>query len=326
MKTNKLILALAAIVLCGSMVFTSCKKRKEAKNEDGQSSADSRNVQSENDAAVSDVNTVVGDNALLHGRGTNTNGLNELHNALGITATGYVVDTTGAYMGTIKINYDGTVINNRKREGSIRLTIIDYSTGKRWKQAGCILKVDYIDFKVTRASDGKFVKLNGTQNITNITGGTWWELLIIKTQTSLASSVTGSNLNVTFEDGKTAVYNINRKFTYTLPGNILTCTGEGIGSSESLSNLENYGTTRDGDAFTSQVKTPIVWNWTCGWWAPTQGEVEIKVASKEFSLDATFAVDKDGNPVSVSSNNCAYGWKVEWKYKNKTRKKVIGYL
>ena len=93
-----------------------------------------------------------------------------------------------------------------------------------------------------------------------------------------------------------------------------------------MNSLENYGTTRDGDVFTSQVSTPIVWNWTCGWWAPTQGAVEIKVDSKEFSLNVTFAVDKDGNAVSVAANSCAYGWKVEWKHKNKTKKKVFGYL
>lgn len=326
MKSTKFILSLSIIAIAGSMIFSSCKKRQAFKNEDGQASSDSRNVISENDAAVSDVNTVVGNNALLHGRGNSANGINAIQSALGITSTGYTIDTTGAYLGTIKINYDGTVINNRKREGSIRLTILDYASGKRWKNAGCILKVDYIDFKVTRASDGKFVKLNGTQNLTNVTGGTWWELLIIKTQTSLATSITGTDLNVTFDDGKTAVYNINRKFTYTLPGGILTCTGEGIGSKDALSSLENYGTTRDGDAFTSQVSTPIVWNWTCGWWAPTQGNIEIKVASKEFSLKCTFAVDNAGNPVSVGANTCAYGWKIEWTYKKKTNKKVIGYV
>ncbi|MFO0356837.1 MAG: hypothetical protein ACK50A_07780 [Sphingobacteriaceae bacterium] len=281
---------------------------------------DNRNVQQENDAAVSEINTEVGNVPNLHGRGASANGINALHSALGITATGYTVNLADTANGSITITYNGTVVNNRKREGSIKLTILDFANGKRWKQVGCVVQVEYMDYKITRASDGKFVKLNGIQNLTNITGGTWWELLIIKTQTSLATSVTGTDLNVTFEDGKTAVYNINRKFTYTLPGGILTCTGEGIGSKDALSSLENYGTTRDGDAFTSQVTTPIVWNWTFGWWAPTQGAVEVKVASKEFSLKCTFAVDKDGNPVSVASNTCAYGWKVEWKYKNKERK------
>ncbi len=304
--------------------FTNCAKKKEFKNEDGQSSTDNRTVNSENDAVVSDVNTVVGNNSFLHGRGTSSS--NALYSVLGITATGYTIDTVGAYQGTIKINYDGTVINNRKREGSIRLTVIDYATGKRWKNAGCVIKVEYLNFKVTRASDGKFVELNGIQNLTNVTGGTWWELLITKTQTSLASSITGSNLNVTFDDGKTAVYNINRKFTYSIPNNILTCTGEGIGSQDGMSTLENYGTTRDGDAFTSNVTTPIVWNLTCGAWAPIQGNVEIKVDEKEFTLKCTFGVDKSGNVVDVGANACPYGWKIEWTYKKKTNKKIIGYI
>jgi hypothetical protein len=326
MKKNKVIYSLCALMLTSALVFTGCKKKKAFKNEDGQSSTDNRTVQSENDNATNDVNTVVGDNAFLRGKSSSAAGTNALQTALGITAVDYTIDTNGAYTGTIKVNYNGTTVNNRTRTGSIRLTILNYATGKRWKQAGCVLKVDYLTYKVTRASDGKSVELNGTQNITNETGGTWWELLILKTQPSLATSVTGTNLNVTFEDGKTAVYNINRKFTYTLPGGILTCTGEGIGSSDGLSNLENFGTTRDGDSFTSQVNSPIVWNWTCGWWAPIQGAVDIKVAEKEFSLKVTFSVDASGNPVTAAANSCSYGWKVEWTHKKKTNKKVFGYV
>lgn len=327
MKTKKLILATAALLMVGSLAFTSCKKKQAFKDEDGQSSEDNRNVQTENDAAVTEINLEVGNVANLHGRGASANGINSMHNILGITATGYTVNLTDTANGSITIVYNGTVKDNRKREGSIKLSILDFATGKRWKQAGCVIQVEYLDYKVTRASDGKFIKLNGKQNLTNISGGTWWELLVLSTQTSLASSVTSVNgLNVTFDDGKTAVYNINRKFTYTVPSGILTCTGEGIGTSESLTSLENYGTTRNGDVFTSQVTTPIVWNWTCGWNAPTQGAVEVKVDSKEFSLNVTFAVDQGGTPVTVAPNTCAYGWKVEWKHKNKTKKRVVKYL
>ncbi len=320
MKTNKIIYTLALVLLSSLLMFTSCKKRKAFKNEDGQSSADNRNVQSENDNAINDANQVISDNALLHGRTPSTNSLSGV---LG-TICGMTVDTTGMYTGTVKLNYDGTTCSNRTRTGSIRITIQGYSTGVRWKNANAILQVDYLAYKVRRASDGKSVELNGTQYIKNKTGGTWFDLFFLG-QTSLAHEVTGTNLNVKFEDGSTAVYNINRRFTYTLPNSILTCTGEGIGSSNGLSNLENYGTTRDGDAFTSQVTTPIVWNWTCGWWAPTQGAVNIVVASKYFDLKVQFAVDASGNPVAVAANSCAYGFKVEWTYKNKTKKKVYGY-
>jgi hypothetical protein len=326
MKKSNLLYSFSIVVMAFALVFTSCKKKQAFKNEDGQASTDNRTVQSENDAAVNDINTEIGNNTFLHGRLGAPSETNNLQSALRITATGYTVDTTGAHLGTIKINYDGTTISNRIRTGSIRLTIQSYTSGKRWKQAGCVLKVDYFSYKITRASDGKSVELNGTQYLTNLTGGTWWELLIVKTQPSLATTVTGTNLNVTFDGSKTAVYNINRRFTYTIPGNILTCTGEGIGSNSSLSSLENYGTTRDGDAFTSQVSTPIVWNWTCGPWAPVQGEVSIKVDGKDFALKVLFSVDASGNAVVVASNACPYGWKVEWTYKKKTNKKVFGYF
>lgn len=322
MKTTRAIFGISVLLLASALTFSACKKKQAFKNEDGQASTDNRTVQSENDAAINDINTEVSNNSILRGRSSEAA---SIKNALGITATGYTIDTTGAYQGTIKINYDGTTISNRTRTGSIRLTIQNYASGKRWKQAGCVLQVDYLSYKITRASDGKSVQFNGTQLLTNETGGSWWELLIVKTQPSLATSVTGTNLNVLFDDGKTAVYNINRRFTYTYPNNLLTCVGEGIGSADGLSSLENYGTTRDGDAFTSQVTTPITWNMTCGWWAPIQGKAIIKVDSKDFSLDCTFGVDASGNSVTVGANQCPYGWKVEWKYKNKTSKKIFGY-
>lgn len=322
MKTKGLLFGISGLLLASVLTFTACKKKQEFKNEDGQASADNRTVQSENDAAINDVNTEISNNSLLRGRTSNGASINSV---LGITTAGYTIDTTGVHLGTIKINYDGTTISNRSRTGSIRLTIQNYAQGKRWKDVGCVLQVDYLAYKITRASDSKSVQFDGTQLLTNVTGDGWWELLITKTKSSIATSVTGSNLNVLFEDGKTAVYNINRKFTYTFPNNILTCTGEGIGSSGGLNNLENYGTTRDGDAFTSEVSTPIVWNLTCGWWAPIQGKAIIKVDSKDFSLDCTFGVDATGNPVTVGLNQCPYGWKVEWSYKNKTSKKIFGY-
>ncbi|MCW3075717.1 MAG: hypothetical protein JWO32_326 [Bacteroidetes bacterium] len=320
MKTKKLFgsLIIAAITL--TLGLTGCKKQKAFNEENGQSSEDARTAQGENDAAVSDVNDVISNTPNLHGRASgvqNTNGI--LGNICGLTT-----DTTGAYTGTIKLNYNGTVCNNRKREGSIRLTVQDYATGKRWKQAGCILKVEYLAYRVTRSSDGKSVELNGVQYITNISGGTWFELIFLN-QPTLAHSVTGYDLSVKFDGDKTATYNINRKFTYTFANSIISCTGEGIGSNNGLNNLENYGTTRNGDAFTSEVITPVLWNTTCGAQAPVKGEVNIKVAGKDFTLNCLFGTDASGNSVDVGSNACPYGFKVQWTYKQKTKKKIFGY-
>ncbi len=320
MRSNKLIYALALIFLAGTLVFTGCKKQKAFKSENGQDSADNRTSQSENDNAINDVNQVISDNSSLHGR---LGGTQKISDLLGTTICGMTVNTVNIANGEVTLNYNGTTCSNRTRTGSIRLTILSYTSGVRWKNTNAVLQVDYIGYKVTRASDGKSVEFNGTQNVTNLSGGTWFDLFF--GQPSLSHQVTGSNLNVTFEDGKTAVYNINRKFTYTLPGGVLTCTGEGVGFSNNRPNLENYGKTRDGDNFTSQVTTPIIWNWTCGWWAPTQGAVDIKVDGKYFDLKVTFAVDASGNIVTVAPNTCAYGFKVEWTLKSKTNKKIFGY-
>lgn len=319
MKTNKFIYTLALIVLSGSLVFTSCKKKQAFKDEDGQTSEDNRTAQTENDNAINDVNQVISDNALLHGK---TGSPQTISSVLG-NICGLTIDTTLRASGIIQLNYSGISCNNRTRSGSIKLTFRNYPTVK-WKNIGAEIQVDYIGYKITRTSDGKSVELNGTQVLKNNTGGTWFDLFFLG-QTSLSHQVTGTNLLVTFDGTSSATYNIHRKFTYTLPGGILTCTGEGIGSNSGINNLENYGTTRNGDAFTSEVKTPIVWNWTCGWWAPIQGDVNIKVNSKAFDLKVLFGVDASGNAVTVGANQCPYGFKVEWTYKKKTNKKVFGY-
>ncbi len=323
MNSKKIIYGLSVLFLLLTIIMVSCKKKETPApepTESGQSSSDSRDTQGENDAAVNDINSVIGDNGKLHGKSTVPNAYAEMTG----TICGLSVDTAGINSGTIRLNYDGTTCNNRTRTGSIKFTIQDYTQGKRWKNVGCVIKVDFLSYKITRASDGKSIMLNGTQYLTNTSGGTWWELLIVKTQTTLVSTLTSSNLAVTFEDNKTATYNINRKITYTIPGNIITCRAEGIGTSGGLTNLENFGTTRDGDAFTSQVTNPIVWNVTCGPGAPVQGEVNI-VASKSFDLRATFGVDRNGNVVTPAPNQCAFGWKLDWTFNGNARNKIFGY-
>lgn len=319
MTTKKFLLSTTMVCVGLLLTFSSCKKKEEDPkvDENGQASTDSRQAISEDDASIDDINKSISDYPLMHGR---TASPNQVAAICGLT-----VDTVGSYTGTIKLNYDGiTVCNNRKRGGSIKLTILNYATGQRWKMAGCILKVEYLAYKVTRASDGQNIEFNGIQNLTNISGGTWYDLFVA-TQPNLVSSVTGTNLNVKFNATATAVYNIHRKFTYTWANSVLTCSGEGIGTSGGINNLENYGTTRDGDAFTSQVTTPILWNTTCGWGAPLAGHLIIKVASKNFDLDCLYGVNAAGTPVTVGTNQCAYGWKLTWTAGTASQNKVIAY-
>lgn len=318
MMTKRLLLNTTMMCLGLLVTFSSCRKKETKTDESGQTSSDSRQAISENDASIDDINKTVSDYPLMHGR------VAPVSAKSAATICGLSVDTTGSYMGTIKLNYNGTTCNNRTRTGSVRLTIINYASGQRWKNVGCVMKVEYLAYRVTRASDGQYIELNGVQNLTNVSGGTWLDLFL-GLQPNLSSSVTGTNLSVNFNGAGTASYNINRKFTYTWSNLVLTCSGEGIGSSGGINNLENYGTTRDGDPFTSQVTTPIVWNSTCGWGAPLSGQLVIKVPTKGLTLDCVFGVNSSGTPIAVGSNQCAYGWNLSWVYGPTSGTKVVAY-
>jgi hypothetical protein len=321
MKTKSIFYSLSALLLVGTLTFTGCKKKKAFKNEDGQSSEDNRTMQSENDAALSDINDVMASSS-LKGKGANS------YDAKGVTGNvcGASLDSANVGNGVIQINFNGTTCNNRTRTGSVRLTLLGWPSVK-WKDAGAVTRIEFLNYKVTRASDGKFIELNGAQKYKNVTGTTWWDLLFTQAHSSIVSEVIeDGGITASFDDGKTATYHINRRITYSwLSGLRFQCVAEGIGSSDGVSSLENYGLTREGNSFTSQVTTPITWNTDCGWWAPVAGAVTIKVAEKEFELKCTFAVDQGGTPVEVAPNSCAYGWKVEWKHKKKTKNKIFGY-
>lgn len=218
--------------------------------------------------------------------------------------------------------------NNRKRSGSIKLTLLDFPS-KKWKDAGAVLQIDYNSYKVVRASDNKGIQFDGTHLLTNVSGGNWLTILFLPAHANLVHKVTGTDLKVTFDDGKIAKWNINRQYTYSYSMNgttpVITCAGEGLGTQNGISQLENWGTTRDGDAFTSQIVENVVWNTTCGAHAPVTGKINIKVDAKEFELTSVIGVDVSGNPVTPAVNTCPYGLKVSWIWKTKTGSKIYPY-
>jgi hypothetical protein len=322
MKATKFLYSLAVLGVSATLVFSACKKKEDKEPEnpatptqpETQSGTDNREVQNENDQSISDINDAISNNKFISGRSME-----------GASPTGsgcYQVDTIKLSHDTLLIKYNGQTCMNRTRTGTIRLSWIH---GTKWKNANAMIKVDYLSYKVERASDHKFFILNGTQYVTNVNGGTWLDFFLGQ---PIVNKVTGSNLQVTFEDNKTAVYNINRQVTYTYAminsQAVITAKAEGIGSQGSLHNLENFGTARNGDAFTSQVSTPIIWNTTCGG-AVIQGVVNVVNTTQNASLSFTYGVDINGNPQPVGPNACPYGWKLQWTYNGGSGSSVIAY-
>jgi len=322
----KLIFKQKACILSAVLVliFTqACKKKTEFKEEDGQDAIDTRTVQGENDAVQSDVNNAIYSQPLLISRPSVND---KVHGTAAWVRCGLSLDSSQVTSGKLVLNYDGTTCNNRKREGQVKISILGYPSVK-WKNENAVLKIEYINYKVTRVSDGKFILLNGIVNITNKTpnGGTWYDLVALG-KASIIHEVKGTGIKVKYENSLSAAdYNIHRRYTYTYSNLVFTCKGEGIGTNDGVANLENWGTTRKGVAFTSQVTSPVVWNTTCGGGAPIDGEIVIKVNDKSFEMRCIFAVNSGGDEITVAPNSCAYGWKVEWKYKKKTKNRIFVY-
>lgn len=319
MTTKKILYGIVMLSFSSALMLTSCKKKEEEKKEepvktetpDGQSGTDNREVQGENDQATNEINEVISKTKELGGRSSGGAGITGI--------CGFDVDSVSFKQDTIVFKYNGVLCLNRIRTGNIRLSWVH---GTKWTNAGATIKVEYLNYKVVRASDQRSWKLNGVQYLKNESGGTWLNLLI--PGGSLVNSITGTNLVVTFEDNKTATYNINRKITYTYPGSVLTIKAEGIGTNNGVSSLENYGTARNGDQFTSQVSTPIVWNAACGG-AVLQGVVNLKDITQNIELVFTYGVDASGNPQAATPTSCPFGWKLGWTANGTSSSKVFGY-
>ena len=315
---KKTTIALVMVLFGLGSIFTSCKKRQEFKKENGQTSEDVKNIQAGIDGAVADANTAINNNASINGRVMHVDGIQT-------TVCGASVDTALKSQGILTLTFDGsTVCDGRKRSGAIKVTLRGFAGGTRWKDVGAVLQLDYTNFKITRVSDNKSISINGSNTIINVSGGSFITLLLgwPPNQTNLTHKVEGNNLAVTYDDGSTGTFNLSRKFTYTWANNVLSCIGNGEGTFNGISNLENWGTTREGDAFTSQVVNVVKWNSNCGWSKPLEGKLDIKVDAKSFGLVTTFGVNSSGNAVS---SGCPWGLKVEWTYNNRTGNKLYQY-
>jgi hypothetical protein len=124
----------------------------------------------------------------------------------------------------------------------------------------------------------------------------------------------------------TAIFSINRQltFNYSNSDSVTSCKIEGLGTSNGLASLSNWGQNRNGNNFTTQVISPILWKSSCGTNSPIQGEMHVDVDGKNFKLKCKFGVNSDGESVT-DANSCPYGWQLAWSYKKKTNTQVFAY-
>ncbi len=290
-RTHSRIVLLALIA---GLVLSACKKKTGT--DDLYSAQDNNTATQHFTAAMDDAANAAGGVGALSGKVEGPYAL-----------VGCTIDSSQKANGILVITYDGTTVvdNYFKRSGKVTLTLEGYATGTRWRDAGAVLDADFDALVVTNILTGGHLQYDGLNKLTNVSGGLAWRILAGLDQGSVVHRHTASNVYITFADGSRHTWSVDRSRTYTRNGIALSLGFTGNAVQGGYSNVDMWGTNRNGVSFINQIYTPVVFNNSCANYRnATSGEIKHYVNGN--TLDVTLGVDASGNP----STGCPYGYKV----------------
>jgi hypothetical protein len=291
MKNPSYILILA--VLLAASAISSCRKGNTA---DLATVSDATNVGLHMDAMAEDATDVTG-------KWTSLSGVTSANDSV----PGATIDTSQADSGIFTVTYDGhTTVDSRFiRSGSMTLRLSNYPT-MHWNSAGAILNITCNALKYTNTASGASFIYNGAHALTNITGGLSYQVLASATSIPYVQyRHTSSAASVTFSDGITEIWNINRLRTYTNTGGTPVIGVSADQTEGGFTYVEMWGTNRQGNQFYNTIITPTAFNkTTCNtdFRDPMTGESRQFVQG--FNIEMTFGVASSG----TASNLCPYGY------------------
>ncbi len=309
---SRILSVLFSGMLC--VLILSCAKKKAFNEENAQEATVSAFATISSESAIADIFKVVDNQFLLRGKEAGTSSVS--------LVCGADVDTTKILTnGSFTIKYNGSNCGGISKNGSILATITGYPL-KKWKQKGCVIKADFVDYTVDKPAEGRSLKIKGSMYLTNESGSSWYDMLYLG-GSPLTCSVSANDLTVMVDGSYTYVFNMARRSSYSASKGVITGSMDGLGTQGSRGNIDCWGLNSEGKNFSSQVSSAFQWNTSCGPWAPTAGETKVNVDNKYFELKSTFGLDSNNDPFGGSG--CPSGWKIEWSYKSKTNKRIFTY-
>lgn len=291
----------AFLIILSVIYLQSCKDEVEGTIVDDtaiqqQQASDESLMLNESEISINDVNAVIAQSGF---------------GKAGPIAGATIDDTTFISSKKIVITYNGNSADNKRtRTGTISLQLIK---GTNWGEAQAVLQIVYTNFKVVHIASAKSIVLNGTYLATNTTGG----------RSFIAPSVTHSvrgSMQVAFDNGSNASWQVARKRTSTVNGNVYEVRISGDTTINALGNISVWGKNRNDVNFYTEIATPIVYSSTC-LNGPISGVKIHKGITRELTV--TFGVDAAGNPANGA---CPFGFKLNWKnLRNEDKSAVISY-
>src|SRR5579875_3816753 len=287
-------------IAIAAITFTACKKSATISNTTTDAantielsihSGDQLQVSNETDAVANDANAAIESNATFSGR---MEGVTSLICDAAITADDAQKKITITYNGN---NCPGT----RTRTGVVTIAL---TSGNYWRSEGAVLTITYQNLKITKLADNKSITINGSQTITNVSGG---RLIDLPTRGSITHTINSSNMSITFDDGTQRTWQIAKKRVFTYSNGIVITT-TGTHTEGSSNNISEWGTNRFGHSFTTSITQPLVVRQDCNL-RLTSGQVQHSTSA--LTATATFGLDASGNATSCPGTG-NYFFKLVW--------------
>ena len=312
MQTNVRNLAVITALLATTVI--ACKKNSTTEEQQPSAtelfteltvqSQDGAQVSGEMDAVSYDANLVLEEYNAITGK---------FVGRLGTICDATVVVDSASNPRKVTITYDGTGCQgNRTRTGAVVLTL---PAGKHWKDAGATITLTYQNLKVTRQFTNKSMTLNGTQVLTNVSGGL---LVQLPTRSNVTHTLTSSNLAITFDDGTQRSWQVAHQRVYTYNnGVVVTVTGTHTDGAKT--GIAEWGTPRAGRTFTTSITQPLVLRQDCQF-RLTAGQVQHE--QRSTTATTTFGLNADGAATGCPGSGVYYA-KIAWTGPNNITKTVI---
>lgn len=295
MKTK--ILYRLAIAIAFTGVLYACKKSSSSSStttttaDMSVQTDDESRVSNETDAVTVDANTAMLSQSSVSGASVSPVG------RYGVTTDGggadsaaicdatITVDTANSTK-TITITYNGSTCNlTRTRTGTV---VISIPAGTRWSEQGAVVTLSIQNLKITRLIDNKTITLNGTHTYTNVSGGSLANLPNLQ---SITHTVTSSNMQITFDDGTQRTWQLARQHVFTYSNNAAVISTTGTHSDGTHSGVSEWGTTRFGISFVTEISEPLVIAEGCAF-RLTSGQVTF--IRPDITATLTFGLDSAG--------------------------------
>ena len=302
---------IAAATLIMAVAFVSCKKTDTTPATTDQTAElavhadDQSHFSAQLDAVANDANVAVEATPAFNGK---------IENALGVLCNATTVVDSANGKRTITITYNGAnCFNDHSFAG---IVVLSMPLTSHWKDAGAVLTINIQNLKITRILDKKSITLNGTKTITNVTGGTLFDLST--PGRSIKHTIFGTDLSVTFDNGTQRKWQVakQRVFTYN-DGVVITTTGlhtEGV-----ISGISEWGTNRFGRAFVTAIVQPMVVRQDCNFRLVSGEVMHAKLLA---DVTVTFGLDASGSPTTCPLTG-SYYFKALWKGINGVTKTTI---